>query len=604
MSTIERDKIDEKYKWDLKAIYKSEKEYSEDENRLNKQIEDIKAYENKNLNDSKTLYEITSLIANANRIIQKMYTYKNLNHDEDISNTELIKDLDYVETLDINLEKVASFYEVNVLKLKYTDILRMIKEEPKLKEYANYFKSLFRYKKYTLSKDKEKMIVDLSKAYADNETLFSSLSDSDIDYGTIKDENGQDVVLTPATYNYYIKYPIREVRKNAFKAYHNVYGKFKNTFTYLLVGHAKKNTTLSKIRGYKSFLFEEMYKDELNTKVLDTLIDTVSNNLEPIYKYYKIKKELLGYDEFHLYDTHASVMPNVDKKYTYEEAKDIIKDVLKVFGEDYVKNIDRAFNERWIDVLPNKGKTSGAYSGGCYDTYPYILTNFQGTYNDVSTLIHELGHSMHSYYSRNNNPYIDSNYKIVVAEVASTVNELLLAHYMLDKVKDPKEKLYILDGLLDLYKSTIYRQTMFEEFEKFLYDNVEKDIPLNSDILDDYYLELNKKYFGKDVVVDDEIKYEWERIPHFYYDFYVYKYATGLSASSYIVNNILNKKENAVENYKEFLKTGSRMAPNEELKINGVDLTKEKTYKETIKMFNKLVDLYAKTFEEYKRSGE
>ena len=604
MSTITRDQIDDKYKWDLKAIYDTEDAYKEDEKKLNKQIEEIKTYENKSLNDAKTLYEATSLIANTNRIIQKMYTYKNLNHDEDISNTNLIKELDHVETLDINLEKASAFFEVNVLKLKYADIIKMIKEEPKLEEYANYFKSLFRYKKYTLSKDKEKMLVDLSKAYADNETIFSSLSDSDIDYGTIKDENGRDIVLTPETYHFYIKYPVREVRKNAFKTFHNVYGKYKNTFTYLLVGHAKKNTTLSKIRGYKSFLFEEMYKDELNTKVLDTLIHTVSNNLDPIYKYYKVKKEILGYDEFHLYDTHASVMPTIDKKYTFEEAKDIIKDVLKVFGDDYVKNIDKAFDEKWIDVMPNKGKTSGAYSGGCYDTYPYILTNFQGTYNDISTLIHELGHSMHSYYSRKNNPYIDSNYKIVVAEVASTVNELLLAYYMLDKVKDPKEKLYILDSLLDLYKSTIYRQTMFEEFEKYLYDNVQEDIPLNSDILDDYYLELNKKYFGKDVVVDEEIKYEWERIPHFYYDFYVYKYATGLSASSYIVNNILNKKENAVENYKEFLKTGSRMAPNEELKINGVDLTKEKTYKETIKMFNKLVDLYAKTFEEYKRSGE
>ena len=604
MSDIPRSEIKDEFKWDLSAVYKNRDEYDKDIKELEKNIDLIKSNENINLNNSKNLLDTTNLIMNTSRSIQKLYSYSSMKQDEDISNTEVIKDLDLLETLDIKFESVSSFYDVNLLKLKYKDVLSMMEEEPKLKEYRNYFRSLFRYKKYKLSKDKEKMLIDLSKAYADNETIFSSLSDSDIDYGKVKDITGEDVTLTPEKYNVLVKSSNREVRKEAFTKFHDVYGRYKNTFTYLLLGHVKKNTTLSKMRGYKSFLYREMYNDELDTKVLDTLIESVNSNLEPLFKYYRIKKEILNLDELHLYDTHASVTPKITTIYSFDEAKSIIKDVLKVFGDDYLEILDKAFKDKWIDILPNKSKRSGAYSGGCYDTYPYILTNFQNTYNDISTLIHELGHSIHSYYSRTNNTYVDSNYKIVVAEVASTVNELLLAYYMLEKSNSPKEKLFILDQLLDLYKSTIYRQTMFEEFEKYVYENIEKDIPLNSDILSEYYFELNKKYFGKDVVVDPEIKYEWERIPHFYYDFYVYKYATGLSSSAYIVNNILNHKENAVENYKEFLKKGCSLAPNEELKITGVDLTKKKTYDTAFKMFSDLVDLYKKTYEEYKRSGE
>ena len=599
MSDIPRSEIKDEYKWDLSVVYKDRDAYEKDIKLVEENINKIKDRENVSLNNPKDLFITTNLILETGRVLQKLFSYSSMKQDEDISNTESIKDLDLLNTLDIKLESVSSFYDVNLLKLKYKDVLDMISKEPKLEEYRNYFKSLFRYKKYILNKEKEKMLVDLSKAYSSNEDIFSSLSDSDIDYGRVG-----ETTLTPESYSVLIKSNDREIRKEAFVKFHNVYGRYKNTFTYLLIGHVKKNIALAKIRGYKSFLYSEMYHDELDTKVLDTLIKSVNDNMEPLYKYYRIKKEILGVEELHLYDTHASVVPSIDNKYTFDEAKEIVKDVLKVFGKDYLDILDKAFTEKWIDIYPNKSKRSGAYSGGCYDTYPYVLTNFQGLYNDVSTLIHELGHSIHSYYSRTNNSFIDSNYKIVVAEVASTVNELLLAYYMLNKSNSPKEKLYILDQLLDLYKSTIYRQTMFEEFEKFVYDNVEQDIPLNSDILDDYYLELNKKYFGKDMVVDKEIKYEWERIPHFYYDFYVYKYATGLSSRSFIVDSILKNKKDAVTNYKEFLKKGRSLPPNEELKITGVDLTKENTYNTAIKMFSDLVDLYEKTYEEYKRSGE
>jgi oligoendopeptidase F len=512
--------------------------------------------------------------------------------------------MDMIMNLDVEIENAISFYEPSLLKLKYSDIEKMYEMYPNLKEYEIYYKNIFRYKKYMLKKNEEQLITKLSKAYNDSEKIFSALSDSDIRFGNIKDENDNEVELTNTNYRRYIESTNRRVRKDAFEALYKTYKQHKTTYTYLLTDHVKKNATFAKIRGYKSVLDKETYKDELNTKVVDTLIKSVSKGLKPLHKYYKLRKEMLNLDELHLYDTYTPVVSDVAKSYTYEDAQKIIKDVTSIYGEEYSKVIDRAFKERWIDVYPGKGKTSGAFSGGCYDTYPYILTNFQGKYDDVSTLIHELGHSVHSYYSREYNPYMYSDYRIVVAEVASTVNELLLAKYILKNSKSNKEKLYILDRLINLYKGTIYRQTMFEEFEKYVYEKIEKDEPLSSDELESYYYDLNKKYFGNDVVIDDEIRYEWERIPHFYYNFYVYKYATGLSSASKIVSDITNGKENATTNYIKFLKSGSTMPPNEELKIAGVDLTKEETYKNAIKMFEELVNEFEKTYKEFKRSGE
>ena len=595
---------EENLKWDLSAIYKTEDDYRKELDSIKKDMLVLEKDEELDLKVDKNLYKVTTDILNISRILQKLYTYKSLKYNENISDSNSIRDIEELETLNIEIEKKIAFYEPTLLKLNYSDIEKMYKTYPKLKEYETYFKSAFRFKKYSLSKNDEKLISKLSKAYTDNEKVFSSLSDSDLTFGTIIDENGKEVELTATSYRKYFESKDRRVREEAFHNLYKVYKQFKTTFSHLIIGHVKKNATFSKIRGYKSTLYKEMYKDELDTKVLDSLIESVNEGLEPLYKFYRIKKDMLNVDEFHLYDTFAPTNTALKKEYSFDEAKNIILDVTKVYGEEYQSIIKKAFDERWIDVYPAKGKTTGAFSGGCYDTYPYILTNYQNKLNDVSTLIHELGHSVHSYYSRHNNPYIYSDYRIVVAEVASTVNELMLARYMLDKSNDLHEKLFILDNLLTLFKSTLYRQTMFEEFERYLYENIEKDNNLSEEDLSNYYYELNKKYFGKDVIVDDEIRYEWERIPHFYYNFYVYKYATGISSACYIVNSILEGKKNAKENYIEFLKQGCRLSPNEELKIAGVDLTKKETYKEAIKMFSSLVDEYEKTYNELKRSGE
>lgn len=601
---LTREKTDDKYKWDLSKIYSNEDEYQKDIDRLKLLIEEAKKDESNDLSKPPILYKTTKDIENMSRLIQKLYTYKSLKNSENISDTASIKDIDFIMNLDVEIEKAIAFYEPTLLKMKYSDIEKMFDIYPDLKEYEIYFKNLFRFKKYMLSKNEEKLITKLSKAFSDSGKEFDSLADSDIRFEKITDEFGNEIEANYTNYRRFIQSKDKRVREEGFKAHYKTYEQYKTTFAYLLTDHAKKNATIAKIRGYKSVLDKETHNDELNTKVVDTLIKSVNKGLKPLYKYYKLKKEILGLDEFHVYDASAPIVSNVSKKYTYEEAQEIIKDVTKIYGEEYSNAIDRAFKERWIDVYPGKGKTTGAFSGGCYDTYPYILTNFQGKQDDVSTLIHELGHSVHSYYARKYNPYMYCYYSKVVAEVASTTNELLYAKYILKNSKSNKEKLYVLDSLINLYRSTIYAQTMLEEFEKYLYEKIENDEPLSSEELSNYYYDLNKKYFGPDVVVDKEVAIGWARIPHFYSNFYVYKYATGLSSASKIVNDITEGKKDATENYIKFLKCGSTLPPNEELKIAGVDLTKEETYKNAIKTFESLVNEFEKTYKEYKRSGE
>lgn len=595
-----RSEIEEKYKWDLSVIYKSDKSFNNDIDKVNKLIENIPSIKDSLIRSGKDLYEGIDKIESISRIIEKLYTYVHLKHDEDISNSKSIELLDKIENLNIKFVQSASFYEPVILSLNYEDIEKMYKEYPKLKEYERYLYKMFRYKKHMLSETEEKLINDLSKAYSDNETVFSSLTDSDIDFGTIKDKDGNEVRLTNTNYSLYVKSEDRRVRHDALYNLYGTYGRYKTSLATLLEGELKKQATFSKLRGFNSSIESSMYHDELTPEVYNAVIESVSNGLEPLFKYYRIKKEILGVDEMHIYDTYADVISKCNKEYTYEDAKNIIKDTLKVFGDDYINNINKAFDERWIDVMPNTGKRGGAYSSGCYDTYPYILTNFQGGFNDVTTLIHELGHSMHSYYSRNNNSYVNSNYSIVVAEVASTVNELLLAYHIINNTKDLEEKLYVLDRLMSLFKGTIYRQTMYEEFEKWMYEKVEKEETLTSDVLCDKFYELNKKYYGKDIVIDDVIKYEWGRMPHLYYNFYMYKYVTGLSSACYIVDSILNNKKDAVKNYLKFLTTGGTLPPNEELKITGVDLTKKEVCDNAIKMFSNIVDEFEKTYNEYK----
>lgn len=347
---------------------------------------------------------------------------------------------------------------------------------------------------------------------------------------------------------------------------------------------------ISDLRGYNSSIESSLYADNVDIKIYDNLINTVSDNLSVLYKYYDIKRKALELDELHLYDIYTPLVKTLEKEYSFEEAKSIVIDALSILGEDYIKIINKAFDERWIDVYYNEGKRSGAYSSGFYDTNPYLLLNFEGSLDDVSTLAHELGHSVHTYLSCKNNDYIYSSYKIFVAEVASTVNELLMYKHLLKISNDKNEKLYVLNELLELFKGTIFRQTMFAEFERDMHKLNSEGTILTADFICNKYYELVVKYFGPSVICDEEIKYEWERIPHFYNDFYVYQYATGLASACYIVDGILNNKENAKENYIKFLSSGGSDYPACELKIAGVDINDKEVISSAIKMFDEILE--------------
>ena len=423
---------------------------------------------------------------------------------------------------------------------------------------------------------------------------YELFKDCDMSFGNVIDSDGKEIELTNSNYSLFIESKDRKVRESAFNTLYSEYKKYTNTYASLIATNMKELSTLAKIYKYDTAIEMSLFGDDVSIDVYNNLIDSVHEKIGYIYEYYNLKKGILGLDELHLYDIYVPIVGEYDKKYEYEEAKNIIIKVLEVFGDEYVNKVKEGLDSRWIDVYPTKNKRTGGYSGGMYDTYPYILLNYQDKYNDMSTLIHEMGHSMHSYYSRNYNTYQNSEYRIFVAEVASTVNELLLSHYMLEHSNSKEEKLFILNNLMELYRATIYRQTMFAEFEKEISNVIDNDGALTADKLSNMYYDLNKFYFGDNVVVDDYIRYEWERIPHFFYDFYVYKYATGLSAATVIVNNILSGKEEAVDGYIEFLKCGSRKSPIESLKLAGVDLTKKEVVTSALDEFKNILDMYKK----------
>lgn len=591
-SQRKREEIEKKYTWDLSYIYKSDKAFNDDFNKVSNEINQISLYKGKLVSNAKTLLEYLELSCDLERKLYKLYYYANLKHDQDTTNPKYQRLVGKVINLLNEYEKLDSYSNPELMSIEYSIIEKYYQDEPKLKEYRFLLENIYRFKKHILSKEVEKVITSLGKTLDNPSKTYEALNDSDMKFGFIKDENNQEVELTSSNYRNFLQSKNRSVRKNAFEQMLNKYGEFKNTISSTFSGNVEMLTTLAKLKNYDSSLEASLFDDNIDIKVYNNLIKTVSNNLDVIYKYFNLKKEFLKVNEFHLYDQYVDLVSTSSKEYSFEEGKKLVLEALSVLGKDYIGNLKRAFNERWIDVYNNVGKRSGAYSSGFYDTKPYILLNYENTLNDVSTLAHELGHSMHTYYSCLNNPYQYSHYKIFVAEVASTVNELLLNLYLLNKSNDKEEKKYILSNLMDLFKSTLYRQTMFAEFEKNMHDKVEHGEVLTNELLCNEYYKLNLKYFGKDVFVDDAIKYEWARIPHFYYNFYVYKYSIGLSCACYIVDNILNNKKNALENYLKFLSSGGSDYPVNELKIAGIDVTKKEVVESAIKMFDSFIDQF------------
>lgn len=588
----DRKDIDKKYTWNLDVIYSNTTEFDKDYDLVIDKINSLKKYENTMMDNSDNFYNSIRLSFEIERLIDKLYCYANLSFDLDTSNNNKQELCEKISNLRSKYSENSYFIVPSILKNDYGVIEKYMKENPLIKDYEISIKEIYRYKEHTLSDTEEKLLSSIGKMVGNSYDTYELFKDCDMSFDSIEDENGKKVELNNSNYSLYIESKDRRVRKDTFNTLYKEYKKYTNTFASLISSNMKELSTLAKINKYNSAIEMSLFADDVDIKVYNNLIDSVHKHINYIYDYYKLKKVILNLDDIHLYDVYVPIGNILDKKYSYEEAKEVILKVLEVFGDEYITKVKEALDNRWIDVYPTKNKRTGGYSGGSYDTYPYILLNYQDKYNDMSTLIHEMGHSMHSYYSRNYNDYQNSEYRIFVAEVASTVNELLLSHYLLEHSSDVEEKKYILNNLMELYRATIYRQTMFAEFERDISSIIDNDGALTADKLSNMYYDLNKFYFGDGVVVDDEIRYEWERIPHFYYDFYVYKYATGLSAATAIVKGILDKKENAVENYIDFLKCGSRLSPIESLKVAGVDLTNSSVADTALDEFKNILDMY------------
>lgn len=590
MKIMNREDVNKEYTWNLEVIYKNTEEFNKDYELVKDKIKGIKKYENIMNNSSKNFYETLKCYYETVRILEKLYSYANLLFDTDTSDNTNQSLKGRVSNLYAELSKNAYFITPSILKLDWKDIEKFMDEVNELREYEKLLKDEYRYKKHLLSDEEEKLLSSLNKMMGNDYDTYELFKDCDLSFDSIKDEEGKLISLDNSNYSLYIESRNREVRKDAFVTLYKTYKQYRNTFASLLSNYVNEEVTISKIKKFDSAIECSLFHDEIDTIIYDNLVNSVNNGLDTLYKYYDVKKKVLNVDELHLYDVYVSMVNEYSKEYKYDEAIDIVRNALEVLGDEYISVFDSGINDRWIDVYPTRNKRTGGYSSGSYDTYPYILLNYQNKYNDMSTLAHEMGHSIHSYYARKNNSYEYGDYSIFVAEVASTVNELLLAKYMLKNSSSKDEKKYILNKLMELFRATIFRQTMFAEFERDVYSLVEKDEVITADLLDEMYFDLNKKYFGSNVCVDSEIQYEWERIPHFYYNFYVYKYATGLSCACMIVNNILSGKKDAVSNYIEFLKCGRKKNPIDSLKVAGVDITKKEVVDSAIKMFNDVID--------------
>ncbi len=584
-----RENFKDDLKWNVKDLFKTEKDYEQTFSDLEIKLEEFKKYENRILESSDTLYELLEFDNEFNKKLEQVFVYAHIQNDQDTTNTKFQTMYGKAYLLYEKYNEKTAFIVPEILKKDYSLIDSYIKENTKLKPYERVLKDIFKFKEHTLSENEEKLLSSLASVFSTPDDVFGYLINSDLKFGDITNELGEKEELNERSYRKFIESKDPKVRKEAFLTLLNTYGSFKNTLAVTLSKEVAKNNRIASIRKYKSALNAALDRNDIPEEIYSNLIKTVRKNVQPLSEFWKLKKEVLGLDELHLYDANAPLVKEVKHNYTEKEAHDLLMEALGVLGDDYLANLDRAFKEKWIDFAPNDGKRTGAYCTACYNVHPYVLLSFDGSLDNVSTLAHELGHAMHYYYAINNQTYQDYSYSIFVAEVASQVNQILLSKYLINKTNDINEKKYLLDDLIRDFKATIYRQTMFAEFEKIIHEKEQAGEILTHEVMSNIFYDLNVAYFGDNIIVDDVVKYEWARIPHFYYNFYVYQYATAYAAAIKIATDILNKKENAVHNYIEFLKLGCTKTPIESLNVAGVFMDKEETLNEAFAYFNDLV---------------
>ena len=591
----------EDLKWNVKDLYHSLDDYEKDYHYIQEHLKDYAKYQGHILDSENILYEVLSFDYKMSEMLERVYVYAHINNDSDTTDVKYQAMFGKAYKLYEEYNEATSFLVPEILKGSWELIEKYINKNSKLQEHERVLKNIFRMKKYVLSDKEEKILSSLSTTFSTPDNVYSYLTDADMKFGTIKDQFGKKHELNERTYHEFIESNDRVMRKQAFTKLLSTYGDFKNAYASLLASEVNNNNKVAQIRGYNSARSASLYGNEIPVSIYDNLILTVKKNIVPLSKFWKIKKEALGVSKLHLYDTYTALTNMSTKKYTEKEAEELLYQALSVLGDGYIRDLKKAFGERWIDFCPNDGKRNGAYCTACYSVHPYVLLSYNGTLENVSTLAHELGHAMHYYYAIKNQSYQDYGYSIFVAEVASQVNQILLSKYLINQTDDIDEKKYLIDDLIRDFKATIYRQTMFADFEATIYEAAQAGEVLTHEYLCNTYYNLNKEYMGKNIVVDEVVKYEWERIPHFYMNFYVYQYATAYAAAIKIAKDILEEKEGSRENYLEFLKLGATKTPIESLKVAGVDMRQEETLHEAFVYFSDLVRELEKL---YKLGGE
>ena len=588
-----RSEVPEELTWDLTTIFKTDETWEEEYEALQKEIPNIKDFQGTLHTSAERLHQLFTYQDEVSERLGKLYTYSHMKYDEDTTNSFYQGMNQKASTLLTMYSSHASFIVPEILAIGADKIKAFLEEYESLQHYKKTLDEILRQAEHVLSEQEEMLLSEASEALQTAGNTFSMLNNADMTFPKIKDENGEEVELTHGRYIRFLKSHDRDVRKAAFDAMYDTFGSFKNTFAATLSGNIKKDNFYAKVRNYRSARHAALFRNNIDESVYDQLIEAIHERLPLLHRYTELRKELMDVDSLHMYDLYVPLVDGVEMDVSYEEAQQHVLESLAPLGDEYVGIVKDGYENRWIDVVENRGKRSGAYSSGTYGTNPFILLNWQNKLNDVFTLTHELGHSVHSYYTRKHQPFRYGNYSIFVAEVASTCNESLLTHYYLNTLTDEKKRMYVLNDFLEGFRATVFRQTMFAEFEHDIHVRDQEGEPLTAERLTEIYYDLNKKYFGDAVTIDEAIGLEWARIPHFYYNYYVYQYATGFAAATSLSEQILREGAPAVKRYTDFLKAGSSDYPLEVLKKAGVDMTSKEPILQALDVFEEKLNEFA-----------
>lgn len=585
-----RSEVDVELTWKIEDIFASESEWEKALLEAKSLADELAGYAGKVAESAETLYKVLEIYEKDSLIMHKVYGYAFKSRDVDTTSTSAQTLYSKSMSAGVEISEKLAFLEPEIIAVDDAALEKFYAEKPELDKYKIYITEIRRGREHSLSPELEKLLAGTNELADLPYEGFATLGNADLKFPEITNEKGEKIQITNGRFVPLEESKDRRVRKEVFEKYYETFGSFKNTWAVLYAGQVKQLMFYARARKYSSTLEAAVDGNNVSSEVYKNLVEAVNDNLDKMHRYVKLRKKLLEVDELHMYDVYVPIVKDYDAKYTIEEAKELVLKAVEPLGTNYVNLIKRAFAERWIDVVENEGKRNGAYSSGIYGVHPFVLLNFNGTLDNVFTLAHEMGHAMHSYFSNEAQNFLDSRYRIFVAEVASTTNEVLLMEYMLKNAKDDKERAYLLNHYMDSFKGTVFRQTMFAEFEKTSNEMAEAGEPLTHENLTELYLNLNKKYYGEAMISDDLIGYEWMRIPHFYYNFYVYQYATGFSAAVAIANRVLKEGETAVNDYMKFLQSGCTKDPVSLLRIAGVDMATKEPINSALQVFERVIE--------------